>query len=264
MPTDFAITFDLTVSIFMAAIFLLLGRVVSARPVSEDAHLAKLGFAWWWYGLGAITLAGVGLTIAYRQGQLSLPFMEAYTQTVFTGIVFALAGLMYYFTYLLTGKRQSWKPVAAFYIVFLFTLSYYIAASNPIGIEEAANGGPTMTYAQDLTDEPATAILGLLLLLPILIGAIGYFALIRKVPERSGKFRIASVGGAFILWFGSSLLADQVLNLTEAEWWRYASRLITLMASFMVYVAFRPPQWVQTMFGIHGYDASREGADAAK
>ena len=176
----------------------------------------------------------------------------------------AIGALLYYFVYLFTGKRETWKIIAATYAVYFIGFLYYLAAADPIGVKPSDLGGQEIEYAHDLGETLFGQIMGILLLLPIIFGAIGYVSLIRKVPSRSGKFRIGAVAGAFIFWFGSSFLAGQIFDVSQEDWWRPVSTSISLIASAMVYVAFAPPAWLAQKLHVEGYDAPLKAGDGSK
>lgn len=246
-------------SLLMAVVYLAVGRVVRRRVVSSPAELAKRSFAAWWFILAGVTAAGVSTPVLSAFDLWTVEGLVVYTQIVIVLIVGALAALLYYFAYLFTGKRGIWKPIAVFHALYLVALLYYIAAADPIGIEHGTYGAQ-LEYANDFSGTPLAAAVGILLLLPTLIGAIGYMSLFRRVPDRSARFRMLTIALAFIIWFGSSLIAGQVLDVTGEDWWRLVSTAISLLASAMVYIGFQPPAILRKRFQLEGYDAPRETA----
>lgn len=248
-----------TLSIIAAGIYSAVGNVVRARPVSQDAMLARRAFTTWWYAVAAVTAAGALTTIVGAYEAWTLSALVTYTQVVLLLIVLALGGLFYYFYYLFTGQRNSWTWILGAYAAYAISILYYIAASQPIGLEPAPQGGQQLAYANDLSESTFAAILGALLLLPVLGGAIGYISLIRKVEGRSAKFRLASVAGAFIFWFGTSFLAGQV-DVDTRPWWPWVSQGIAVLSASVVYAAFNPPKWLAAWLGVEGYSSAPDEA----
>lgn len=257
LPAETLVT--LLLNLLMGTVYALVGRVVSRRHVSADADLAKRSFASWWYALSGVTIAGALAALIGSRGWWSLGGYVAYVQVVLFVIIAALGALLYYFVYLFTGKRSAWKVIAAAYAIYFIAILYYLGASDPVGLVESSRNGVDIEYANDLTETTFEEVLGILLILPVLLGAIGYVSLVRKVPDRSGKFRILSVAGAFIFWFGSSFIAGSLLDVANEDWWRIVSNAIALLASAMVYVAFAPPKWLREMLRVEGYDTPVAG-----
>lgn len=262
LATETLITIAL--NLLMGAVYAMVGRVVSRRRVSSHAELAKKSFAAWWYALSGVTVAGAVAAIMGAMGWWDLGGYLAYIQVILFIIVGALGALLYYFVYLFTGKRDAWKVIAAAYSIYFIAILYYLGASDPVGLMDSAQNGVDVEYANDLTGTAFQEILSILLILPVLLGAIGYVSLVRKVPDRSGKFRILSVAGGFIFWFGSSFIAGSLLDVANEPWWRLVSNAIALLASAMVYVAFAPPAWLRRALRVEGYDASPDAADESK
>ena len=67
------------------------------------------------------------------------------------------------------------------------------------------------------------------------------------------------MAGAFILWFGSSFLAGQILDVAQESWWQPVGTAIALGASALVYVAFAPPAWLAKRLHIEGYGSPGAG-----
>ena len=240
-------------NVLVAAVYAAVGGVVSKRQVSDQARLAKRAFSAWWWVLAAVSVGGALANIASVYGVWTLASLVVYTQVLLALILGALAALLYYFVFLRTGWRGVWKPIAAFYALYYIAILYYLAVADPVGITRNP-AGDTLEFGNDLTEHPVTTLLGLLLLMPSLIGAIGYFSLFGRIPDRSGRFRVAVIAGAFIFWFGTSIMAGFVFDVTEHPWWRHASTGVAVVASYAVYLGFRPTRWMRRRFGLTGYD----------
>ncbi len=237
----------------MAAVYILVGRIVLKRRPQGPGRLAANSFAAWWFALaflqgGSLIDWGVSHTLGW-----SLPMFLAYLQGILLSIVVALAALMYYLVYLYTGKRGAWVPIAAGYTLYFVAILYFIAASQPAGLEYGPFG-TDVVYDNDLSDSTFAQVLGLLLIVPIIVAALAYFSLFFKAPGRTQRFRIAVVANALVIWFGSSLVVGQT-EFAEATAWRIVAPLIALAASLAIYLAFNPPTWLRQRLGIDGYGA---------
>lgn len=183
----------------------------------------------------------------------SVAGLMTYTQVLLLVILAALAGLLYYFLYLLTGWRSMWRTITFAYAAYYVAILFFLQWADPVGIKQGAISD-SLEYGREVTGHWFATVLGALLLAPVFIGALGYFSLYFKAPDRSGRFRIGALAGAFVFWFGTSLLASYVFHWNDHTWWRWASSLVSLIASYMVYISYRPPAWMRKRFRLHGYD----------
>lgn len=254
-----ALVVSTILSIVSGIVYLLLGRVVSRREVPGPMRSALRAFAMWWYLLGVISLLSPVSVALGEAGVWTLPAYLTYTQTVLLVILAALAGLVYYLVYVYTGSSRAWVWVLVGYSLFYIAILGYFNAADPIGLTEGPNGGVQMEYANDLEDTVFATVLGLLLLLPPIAAAVAYLSLLRRVKERSQRFRIGAVALAFIIWFGTSLIGGQILGdaFTSTIAWRIITGFVALLGAFMVYTAFRPPDWVRRVFRIEGFDSKQ-------
>lgn len=237
----------------MAAVYILVGRTVLIRRPDGPGRLAATSFAAWWFALAFLQGGSlIDYLVSHTTGW-TLGSYLTYTQLILLSIVVALAALMYYLVYLYTGKRGAWMPVAAGYGVYFVAILYYIAASKPAGISYG-RFGTEITYANDLSNSLFAQVLGLLLIVPIILAALGYFSLFFKAPGRTQRFRIAVVATSLVIWFGSSLIVGETA-FSQQDAWRIVAPLIALTASLAIYAAFNPPQWLRQRLGIDGYGA---------
>lgn len=239
-------------SVLLAGVYFLVGRVVLARRPTGDGRPAATSFAVWWFTLAALTSGGMVDYIVRNTVHWTLATFLAYTQLLLLTIVIAVGALLYYLVYLFTGRRQAWQPIAVGYILFYIAILYYFAIAEPVAVVEG-DLRTKMRYDNDLTDSALATVLGTLLVAPPLLAAIGYFSLFFRVPERSQRFRIGAVGGAFIIWFGATLVVGQLTDWSETTSWRIASQVIALGAASLVYIAFRPPTWLRQRYRISGF-----------
>lgn len=242
-------------NVVLAAIYVQVGMVVLARRPSGDGRLAGSAFAGWWFMLGLVTgsavldhavRATVGWTVATYLTYLKMTLLV---------VVVALAFLMYYLVYLFSGRRRAWAVLGPLYAAYYAAVLYYLAYARPVGVVETAYR-TSLRFARDMDGHWSTAVLGLLLVVPPLLAALGYLSLFFRVRDRSQRFRIAAVAGAFVFWFGTSLAVGQLSALGGTLAWRVGSAAVALAASWLVYVAFQPPRWIKRHFGVVGFGES--------
>lgn len=252
---------DMLYSLLMAGLYGAVAWAVGRRHVTTAAENANRSFVTWWGGLAIISVAGAVANLLGHMGAWTLPGFLTYTQLNLIAIVVILMALMYYFVYLFTGSSKATSAVVAFYLAFLGFILYYINLGQPIGLIDGPNGGVTIEYADDLSETALARWLGILLLLPLVLGALAYTSLFFKVKDRTQRFRIVTVGGSIFVWMLTALGASLGgLDPNEQLWWLITSRVIAITATVANLVAFLPPKWVQRKLGVRPVVASKESA----
>jgi hypothetical protein len=241
---------DLVANLLSSLIYLAVARIVAARPVDPQAVSARRAFAGWWNVLAVLALYGAFADVATMMGAWTVPLLVAVVHVLLLAILLGMAGLLYYLVYLYTGREGAWKPIVLFYGAFWAFLVYWIEALQPNGIQPGAIT-PQLSYVHDPQDSAFGPLLGLLLILPIIGGAVGYFTLFFKAREATQRYRIAVVSLSILLWFGFSL-AGSLLEVTRDLAWVVLSRTVSIAAALCVYGAYRPPHWVQRRWGVQG------------
>jgi hypothetical protein len=244
---------DLVANLIAAAIYAAVARMLAARPEEAHAVQARQAFAAWWYVLAGLSLLGAASDLVSMADAWTLPLLVALTQVVLLVILMAFAALLYYLLYLYTGWADSWKWIGVAYLLFWGFLVYLVALFQPDGLEPGLIN-PQLHYVHDPKGSAAAAALGLLLLLPIIAGAIGYFTLYFRAKEPTQRYRIAVVSLSIVLWFSFSLVGS-IAGVSQSLPWVLLSRLVSLAAAACVYAAYRPPRWVQRRWGVQGVPA---------
>ncbi len=242
----------LILNIVMAALLTQLGLVVWRRRPTGPARLAGTGFAGWWIMLGLLQISALIDLIVTRTVGWTIPGYTTYVQALLLLISVGFAGLLYYMVYLFTGRARAWIPVTIGYVAMFIVLLHWFNAADIIALNQGEFASEPV-YKRDLADGPLSTVIGLILLVPVFMAAIGYLSLYFKVQERSQRFRIATIGGAFTFWFGSSIIVGQATDWNNTEWWPLVSSLITLLAAAGVYATFQPPRWMRKALHIHGF-----------
>ncbi|MCA1811853.1 MAG: hypothetical protein LC623_07585 [Halobacteriales archaeon] len=241
---------DLVANLLSCVIYLAVARIVAARPVDAKAVSARRAFAWWWDVLALLALYGAFADAVTMAGAWTVPLLVAAVHVLLLAILLGLAGLLYYLVYLYTGREGAWKPIVLFYGLFWAFLVYWIEALQPNGIQPGVIT-PQLSYVHDPKDSAFGPLLGLLLILPIIGGAVGYFTLFFRAHETTQRYRIAVVSLSILLWFSFSLVGS-LLEVNQSLAWTILSRTISLAAALCVYGAYRPPRWVQRRWGVQG------------
>jgi hypothetical protein len=225
---------SLVFALASAAVFGLVARTVHRRPVSAEARAARNCFVLWWSCLSVLSLVGALLLLPFVPLDVPL-FLEA-TIALLLILCAGLWGLQYYLVYLYTNSRRSLVPLALGYLALFGLLMYVTLKTAPFHVE-ATKWGPMLKGATDLQGTPIYWVVILLFLVPTLVAAGAYLSLYRKTSEPVQRRRIILVGLSLLLWFGTGLGAS-VGNVSLADWWQVASRIISLTAATTIYYAF--------------------------
>lgn len=252
-PTLLISTLFATVS---AGIYGYVGWRLGKRVIaSSQARLAWELFTVWWYGLAASTLIGGFLNLLGAFSLASLPLFVTATYLNILVICLALFGLLYYLIFLFSGNRRWLRPLAGFYTLYYALLVYYITASGPSHVT-VGRWSTTLAYRAPLTG-PFFTLIVVLLLLPQILGGLAYFTLYFHVPEATQRYRILLVSWSIILWFTSPLIA-QAGGFGQQDAWQLTSRLIGLAAALTILMAYLPPRWVTSRYGITSVGDERQ------
>lgn len=248
MAAAWTLAFDGIVSIATAVIFAYVGSLMARREVPDaDSRVAMRLFAAWWFSLAAVTLGSGILGFLALSGVLTLGLYTGIAYVLLVPLTVALWGLLYYLVYIYTGNSKWLTPLTGAYLVIYFVLNYLVYYLHPTAFV-VGDWSVTAVYERELT--PVLGALSILLLLgPVLLAALAYGSLFFSARQRSVRYRVALVSGAFLLWFGSSGLAG-LTGLNDATWWPLASRIVSLTATFMVLAAYRPPRALVKRFAL--------------
>ncbi|HUR26520.1 MAG TPA: hypothetical protein VM327_10955 [Candidatus Thermoplasmatota archaeon] len=223
----------MSLSVFSALGFLLVGRTIQRREVSPRMRIGQHAFVVWWYALAFTTAVGALATLS--------PFhhLEAFLAlTVLTLLILCvgLCGLLFYLVFLFTERRSLLVPMAIGYAGLFLFLLWFILAGQPTGIESTA-WGPKLVYANPLDDGPLVRVAIALIVGPQVIASLGYLSLYWKVDDPLLRRRILLVSLSIFAWFGSSLVGSGA-DVAQSDWWRVTNRLIGLLAAGTIYYAY--------------------------
>lgn len=242
---------DAALASFAAALYAYTGRLVARRPVENlDSRTAQQAFVCWWYGLGVVTALGAVGSLLGALGHVDLDTHVALRVLTIPFLAVLLWGLVYYLTFIHTGKKRLIVPITVFHLLLLAGYTYLVVWLHPTGVSVEA-WDVELVDERDIAGPLAVAVYGALVG-PVLFAAFGYLSLFFRTRDPHQRYRIALVSGSFIAWFGAVLLAA-ILDLeARIAWWPLASRLIALGATALVLLAFRPPRWVRRRLGLPG------------
>lgn len=239
---------DAGLAFAIALLYTLVGRITLARPSSSaDARLAIRLFAVWWFGLAVVTLISAARTLLAAVGVLDLPLHMTLGFAALLPLVACLWGLVYYLLYIYTGDRRLFVPVTVMHAGILVFLLYLTLWLQPVGLK--VSDWSVTTENARLLDGPLLGVALFLILGPAIFAALGYGSLLFRTRDPTTRYRIGTVSGAFLLWFGSAVVAA-VTTLGTWYWWPLTARAIGLVSTLLILAAYRPPGFVQQGLGV--------------
>lgn len=235
-------------SFLTAVLYLYIGHVLRGRAVSADARLANGMFVLWWQALGALGMLGVGILLLYMADALPLWLYRSFVTLALLGLFVALWGLQFYLVYLYTGSRRSFVPLGVFYgLLFVGTLALVEYIGSP---ERIVDNGWALETEPEVELGVAFGLgFSLLIIGPQLAAAIAYARLFSKTRDRTQRYRIALVTGSIIVWFGSGIVATGA-QVSDDLSYQLFSRLIGIAGALVILMAYKPPHWIRTRYGI--------------
>lgn len=231
----------------IVVIFLHVAWLVARRPSSARSRRATLAFSVWWAGIGVTILANAAKEAVAAAGVHDVPavvaVLDAFQFAYVAALVAAVGGLVAYLTYLFTGSRRSFGPIAAFYVAYGIAALWLVARMRPDGVAPG-KWFVQWSYAEPQAGGSLLLLMVLLLLLPQIGAAAAYLSLRRRVADGAVRYRAGLVGWSLLLWQGIQLAAP-FLQLGRFEWWQAGGRLVGLAAAVVVLLAYRPPRSVR-------------------
>ncbi len=246
------VSFSLLASALLAlastGVYALVGRLMLERELKEpQARFAMRMFAGWWVGLATITLLAGTRDFLAALGIVNLAVHVSLALVAILPLSGALFGLTYYLLFIYFGKPSLAVPLATFHVGLFVALTYLVVASEPNAVT-ANTWGTSIAYAQT-PNATAVGVATAAILGPVLFSAVAFATLFFRTTEPTTRYRVAVVAGAFIGWFGISLLAT-LAGWSDLEMWPLISRASGLVATTLILLAYRPPPWVQTRLGV--------------
>lgn len=214
------------------------GRKLPPRPLAM--------FAMWW---GALS-ANMGLVaVTYLLGAFDaltfeIQLVDSYLQRLLLSI--SMVGLMHYLLFLLTG-RDLLRPLVILYAAYFTLVTGMMFYQQPTEVF-VGDWRTDLRFARD--SAPWMPALGLaLILLPPVGAALAYFRLFFRVRDNTRRWRIALVSWAIVGWWAVAVWAGQRDVLDNGPL-QSIHRALSLLAAYVVLIAYAPPAWARRRWGI--------------
>jgi hypothetical protein len=218
-------------------------RRVEGRGPRRAARL----FAVFWLALALDAAIGAGLVLLAGVGTGSEGLAALFTILTFPTIGAMMCGLLFYLVYLFSGREGALWPLVAFYAAASVGSVVLLLGLGPTGFS-ATRWGAQIAYTHT-PSAGTSAFLGLVFLLPSILGAVAYGSFFFRTSGATQRYRIALVALGILVWFVTSLVLT-VPAFVASDGVQGGGRALTLSSILAVVAAYAPPAWVQRRFRI--------------
>jgi hypothetical protein len=207
-------------------------------------------FSLWWLTTAANQAMGGMLYVAAAFGSTDVTIQLTYVYLQRLLLAVSLVGLMYYLLFLQTG-RSYLVPLAFVYGFYFASQLYVINIREAIGVEHFG-------WRTDIVwvhEEPALLrIVLLLIVVPPILGALMMLRIYRRVETPTRRFRVAMIGGGFVLWWTIAIVAGQGMTF-DVGWLQALNRVVGIGVALGILLAYEPLPWMQRRFHLEPYQA---------
>lgn len=194
-----------TLATLAGAAYVALAVGLGRRSMTRDAAAAWHAYRAWWWSVGS-SLALTGLaTLAAGVGVTSLPVFVFQAQLERALLAGGLWALMAYLTFVHTGHRRHWLPLAAFYASFYVLMVYQLNAHPPSAVVLQPWARPGLVFVTEPHPTRRLVIL-LQLFVPLIIAIVLHLRLRRRVSGAAARRIVLVVLGIFV-WIVLSTVA---------------------------------------------------------
>lgn len=205
-------------------------------------------FALWWLTTAANQLLGSALYLAAAFGHTDVSIQLTYLFVQRLLLAVSLVGLMYYLLFLQTG-RSYLPPLAVVYGLFFAAQLYSLSARTAIGVESYG----WRTDVVWATPEPVLLRLSLLLIvIPPIVGALMMLRIYRRVQTPTRRFRVAMIGGGFVIWWIIAIIAGQA-SMLSVSWFQALNRIVGIAIAVGILLAYEPMMWMQRRYRLEPF-----------
>lgn len=225
-------------SVASASAYGYVGLKLARTSGTPEDRMALRAFGLWWGGLALLSIVSALQNGLWLAGVREPSVYIAFTYLTIGPLCATVWGLFYYLAYLFSGSSRIRWWSAGFYGAVYVIFIALISLSDPSGVSAGA-WDVSVEYAAEVPAFAALLVL-VLLVLPVLGGAVAYGSLFLRVKEPLQRYRIAVVSLSLALWFAGPIGA-QLMGIAQSEGWAIASRFIGLLAATAILLAYRPP-----------------------
>lgn len=238
---------DAAYALVAAALFGFVATRIGRRPADPDARLALRLFSLWWSGVALFLVAGAALSFLDWAGVTARPLELVIASLSMLSVCAAVWGLVYYVSFLFTGRSTALYPMLAFY-AGIFAVMLFALLSDSTGGELGAWHESVVRLAI-LTGPVLTGAI-VLFLLPAMGALVAYASLYPRIDGRRARYRIALGTTSLLVWFGLAIVA-RLGGFADTATWTVVGRFLALAAALGVLLAYSPPRWMVRRLRLH-------------
>lgn len=203
------------------------------RRLPADRGLSTEAFALFWFGVGVVNLLQAGLAAVALARDPGVVLATAVWNTRIVLALTSFAGLVYYLSYVYTGRTWARAPIILFYAMTFLLMETWMGLADPVA---AATTG----WRVDLTfaNEARTllyAVVVLCFFVPPLAAAIAYGLTLRFVRDPAARRRARLMTIGLAIYF-AGLTAGY---LASWSWWGLVENLLGIAAAGVAILALR-------------------------
>lgn len=225
-----------TLTYSIAALLATLGVLVGERAAEGPARRALQAYAAWWFS-GATLLAIIGThTMMGFFGVTDVAAYVALQYAIALATAVALACLLHYLVFLLTG-RSVVLPIVLLYAGYLVAENYVLASNAPWTLVRTT----FEVHPAPLQEERSLGpVLQVLLVGPLVLGIASYAYAAWRGGPGPHRYRFLLLFLAFGGW-SLGVLATFVLGWRTQPWYALAYLVPGVLAALVARAAFFPP-----------------------
>lgn len=224
------------------------GFLVIARYTLRglDNGGARLGFATFWMFSAAVAIAQGTRSLSAALGLDSFALIRAMDQTATPAYCIAAAGLLYYVSFLLTGRRDLAIPIGLYYLLMIPLLRYSVEVARPIGYV-VRDWQVNLVYETSLQSPTYTLFLALTAG-PVILAVVAYAFVLLRVHDDPTRYRVACIAIGLVLWLATEMAA-WASGLVNTFYGEIGRRLVGLLVTAVVMAGYLPPASARKRWG---------------
>ncbi|MDD5502704.1 MAG: hypothetical protein PHH26_04475 [Candidatus Thermoplasmatota archaeon] len=241
------------------AMFFLIAGMFLGRKVRPEYKRPTIMFGVWWAIMGIITANSIIQRALFEENIFVMGISIIYVELVALSI--GIFGLLYYTLFLFTGKEKLVIPLAVFYVAVAIWLVWMVYSGEPYVVKESTviagkeYAPGAIAYVKPIPQYMSILVLSALVL-PQIIVCIALYSLYFKLDKPTQKYRVFMIATGILVWFGSGLVANAI-GISSNPAWASISKLISVLAVAMVYLAYKPPYFAKKKYGLLSIDDER-------
>ncbi len=239
-------------SLIVSLVYFFIANTLKVRqfsPLDIDSKWAWNQFLIFWWSMGIVSLMPALQNVLGIFDVQRLSIYASLLQLILVVISVALWALQNYVFFIYFGTRK-FIALSTLYYSFVYGFLLYFFAEHPVTRLKIERWNVLLDYGV----EPSSQVimwLSIILILPLVLSALGYFSLYFRVKDATSKYRIFLVSWSLIIWLASGLVVRLVNpQFADSDEWQMLNRVIAVASSVLIFFAYRPPRFIKSRFKV--------------